>query len=388
MTTCNPTKIRDLIATHLGKEKLTEYDYAMDQCKLGQALKDDRVWAPLCPAYPNLKGITCEEIDEFLEGRRSGFLGTEKFRNYINDIFYIDASTKDILKFIEQNTDEEEFYKIVDDTDGMDRDAMFAHFIPRDKGGTEIKRESTEFTKDYLHHVKVYDHDEEYEAFKNIGDQIETDMPRVLHDPSTIFVTTPRGGHEMLSIFTYANEIDKAQIPSDIRFQHMTCGAPVSDEKYRDDPIRATKYLERIGYDEGEEIPTDVYGKTWLDNMSHHIKTIFIVDDIIASGHQIYETAESLGKMFPDAEINSVTMCKRNNIHPALPSEINNYYTDTKTTGIDKFKSIKGKRDLFYKEYITCLFPHACPDGESDKPMIELMGERCSPEKRISRRDL
>ena len=53
-----------------------------------------------------------------------------------------------------------------------------------------------------------------------------------------------------------------------------------------------------------------------------------------------------------------------------------------------KFKELR-ERGKLDNEYITCLFPHACPDGSSDKLMIELMGDsRCSPEKRISRRDL
>jgi len=45
--------------------------------------------------------------------------------------------------------------------------------------------------------------------------------------------------------------------------------------------------------------------------------------------------------------------------------------------------------DKCVSEIITCIFPHACPDGYSDKIISKLMGDkRCSPEKRIREEDM
>lgn len=330
MTECRSEKIRRLIIKHLGKEDLEKYDATVKACKLGNALKDERTWAPLCPEYPNLKGVTCEEIDKFLSATQTLKRGQIGTLETIND-------------------------KIL-------------------------------FNEDYLHNVKVYDRDEAYEAFKNIGDWIENDTPGILKDPSTIFVTTPRGGHEMLSIFTYANDISKEQIPSDIQWSHVAHEGhnAMHEHEYRKDPHKPpvnnnTKYF------------TEIYGIDWMEDVSEPIKNIFIVDDIIASGDQIHKTATTLEKMFPDANINSITLCKRSDdvVSPALPIEIKKYYTDSETIGIHEFKLAKNNDvPMEDNQYITCLFPHACPDGDSDKLMIELMGERCSPEKRIARKDL
>jgi hypoxanthine phosphoribosyltransferase len=331
MTQCDPPKIRSLIEKHLGKDKAKEYDTIVEQCKLGQALKDDRVWAPLCPEYPNLKGVTCEEIDKFLSATQTLKRGQIGNLETINN-------------------------KII-------------------------------FNKDYLHHVKVYDRDEAYEAFKNIGELIEEDSPGILQDPSTIFVTTPRGGHEMLSIFTYANDISKKQIPSDIQWSHIAHEgySTMHEHEYRKDPHKKA-------VDDDAKYFTEIYGKDWMGHHSDPVKTIFIVDDIIASGEQIHHTKIELDAMFPDATINSITLCKRSDdvVSPALPQEIKKYYTDAETIGIHEFKiANRNKLPLEANQYITCLFPHACPDGESDQLMIDLMGgERCPPEKRIARRDL
>jgi len=332
LTKCGSEKLREIIADLGDPDLLERYDKTVDSCKLGNALKDERTWAPLCPEYPNLKGVTCEEIDNFLE--------------------------KTKIKHV---------------VPGATDDNRVLHRSPEDK----------EFVEDYLHHVKVYDRDEAYQAFKKIGDQIEKDMPGVLHDTSTIFVTTPRGGHEMLSIFAYANDLRKSQIPSDITWEHNTRtlgNRPITEKAYRE---KTAKEIAPSDYD------TIMFGKTWLGDRSEEVKNIFIVDDIIASGQQIDRTVKELKDMFPDANINSVTLCKRSDdvlLDENLPEKC---YTDIVTSGIGKFKYYREHGYPLDEEYITCEFPHACPDGSSDKLMIELMGgERCPPEKRLSRRDL
>jgi hypothetical protein len=316
--------MRALIQKHLGEDQAKIYDETIKNCKLGRAIKENRTWAPLCPEYPNLKGVTCTEIDEFI--------------------------------------------------------------------GENIKfADNTQLIKDYLHHVKVYDRDEIYTAFKRIGKQIKSNYPKyrnILRDSSTIYVTTPRGGHEMLSIFAYANGIKKEQIPSDITWQLDL--KPEAREEYGIDAITEDWIREKeVSFEMVDTKDIHMFGKDWMGNRSEEVKTIFIVDDIIASGQQINRTAGELSEMFPDAEINSITLCKREDEDCDMLESITEcYYTDTETIGIEKFKELREQGEID-NEYITCLFPHACPDGRSDDIMIELMGgERCPPEKRIARRDL
>jgi len=414
------SNLRSIVANLGDPDILAEFDSDDEARKVGHDAINSRAWIPLCPSYPNLKGVSCDDIKKFTKNRLPEYFYSDEYQSKVNELSKryeeaYDAEPKDefggiadpLFTYTGKGGEiKHDFIDLVFDhlPEEMKEEVLigfqgysFKTLVDRinntykqqytyEKGYQPIQSRDT--TEDYFHHVRVYDRDETYEAFQKIGHQIERDTPGILHDKSTIFVTTPRGGYEMLSTFAYANKIDKNQIPSDIKFRHITPGAPISEDNYMEDPISAAKYLEKIGYEEGDEIPTDVYGITWLRDMSSHIKTIFIVDDIIASGAQISTMAYSLVEMFPDAKINSVTLCKRDNVQPALPIEIDKYYNDTSTTGIDKFNKMHRDGKPFGKEYITCLFPHACPDGSSDHMMTQLMGERCSPEKRIAERDL
>ena len=391
MTDCRSEKIRNLIITHLGKKDLEKYDATVKACKLGNALKDERTWAPLCPEYRNLKGVTCGEIEEFLNLETEGFFTTDKYKQIVDDA--LDPRWKpspkeqnenfiDIIKAVVSDKEFSNFLETISTCDTVQQmvDAIYVKTKYMDP-------EERKFEEDYLRHVKVYDRDEAYEAFKNIGDWIESDTPGILKDPSTIFVTTPRGGHEMLSIFAYANDIDKEQIPSDITWE-FNIEPDVRDE-YRTRTITEDSIRDKeVSFEMIDMGDADMFGRDWMEHTSNAVRNIFIVDDIIASGQQVQKTAATLEDMFPNANINSVTLCKRDETHPDIKIKVKNYYTDTKTTGIDRFIELRGKGKL-ENEYITCLFPHACPDGRSDRIMVELMGgNRCPPEKRIARKDL
>ena len=34
---------------------------------IGELAEEDRSWVPMCPEYPNLKGVTCEDIGDFVD---------------------------------------------------------------------------------------------------------------------------------------------------------------------------------------------------------------------------------------------------------------------------------------------------------------------------------
>jgi hypothetical protein len=393
---CGSEKLRSLVKEYFGEEELDHYDEMVDQCKLGQALKDDRVWAPLCPDYPNLKGVTCDEIDKFVDTKSYTFFTTAKYDQIKDDALAVPSDVYDparidrLVELLRAMTTPEDFAKHYDEN----KIYRSTHDIITDieKQVAADKPSDMTFTEDYFHHVKVYDRDEAYSAFKKVGAQIEEDMPGTLHDPSTIFVTTPRGGHEMLSMFAYANDIKKENVPSDITWEHI-----VREEEKYGTGIIEEKHIRKkhVGIAPEDVFHTKIFGKTWLGNKSDNVKQIFIVDDIIASAMQVKRTNDELREMFPDAEIYSVVLCKREDVNIAKDDPNPSYnpiekcYYDTETSGIDKFREARTKNELFNKEYITCSFQHACPDGTSDQLMNELMGDkRCSPEKRISKRDL
>lgn len=393
------SRLREIVSNIGDPDILASFDSTVEDAEIGRSAKESRSWVPLCKSYPNIKGVTCEEIDEFIEKSLPPFFYSQYYKDEVAEIKkehkkLLYSQSIDDTEYDEINDElKERYHDLITDNvcpDELNEDQIYIVMTGLERSDNVIKyidtidHTNSQFVDDYLHHIKVYDRDEAYTAFKRIGDQIEADDPGILHDRSTIFVTTPRGGYEMLSTFAYANDIkDKGQIPSDIIWSHLECDGydAVHEHEYRTNPHKTI-------LDEDATYFTEIYGKDWMDHVSEPVENIFIVDDIIASGDQVHRTVKDLRRMFPDASINSVTLCKRDNTSPALPSEVNKYYTDTPTIGINEFTSLREEGEID-NEYITCLFSHAAPDGTSDKLMIKLMGNtRYPPERRISREDL
>jgi len=118
----------------------------------------------------------------------------------------------------------------------------------------------------------------------------------VLSDPHTVFVTTPRGGFEFLSVFAYANDLKKSQLPTEI----LTTWE-----------MEVVNVME--GGKPGWEVPmNEIFGYTWLGDVSMPVKRVVIVDDIIESGDQQYRTRNALReRMGPDVEVLNVVACGR-----------------------------------------------------------------------------
>jgi len=115
----------------------------------------------------------------------------------------------------------------------------------------------------------------------------------LLHDKSTIFVTTPRGGYEFLSIFMYANDIDKAQVPA--FYTELT--------EFDSYPGAADIEGELEGW---------MVGTTWLNNRSHPIKTVVIIDDVVESGEQQSHAHKNLRTFFGNkVDVITITACGR-----------------------------------------------------------------------------
>jgi len=298
-----------------------------------EAAQDE--WIMLDPRFPNLKGVTPERIDNFLETAESG-----NMRNYFED---------------------------------------------------------------YLQHVMTYDRDDIFKMCVRLGDQIERKYPGKLHDSHSIFITTPRGGHEVLSIFAYANDLKKEQIPSHIRNinkseQKVINRAMKSDKPgfitawtygVSDIPETAKDIAEAFTHIQYDNLP--IIPDIWLETMSNYfrnkVETVFIIDDIIASGEQMIQAVNKIYKFFNGKiEIVPIVLIKRHDFIKIFSENIEKTIYDTETVGIrqwDEAQSLiedqrKGwgtpKPELVkaFDSLITVRFPWGAPDGESDKILTKL----------------
>lgn len=278
-------------------------DMCNDQ-KLSDIVEEKHVDIPMCDDFPNLRGLTCEDI-----------------------------------------------YKKIDEIKSM---------MPAGKKDRAL---------DYIKHIKVYNNEEEYNALKEIGKQMERALGPEMYSDSTVYITTPRGGHEILSKFAYANKITKTQIPSDIL---------MLEELKKYDPLRY-QLIKRYLQDQ------DIIGSDWLESYSDKIKKVVIVDDVLASGEEMNTAIKTVKKKIPDAKIYVVTLCDRGEEHRHSGYKINadKRFTDTPTVGWEDFFKMKTK-DNGYVDGIwtTCVFSHACPEGHSDLVSEILYGGRRCPLRR------
>lgn len=184
--------------------------------------------------------------------------------------------------------------------------------------------------------------DEEWRGYKRTSNYIY-DRKRIAKklgiedyftDNSTVFITTPRGGYEALSIFSYANDLKKDNIPSDIVF-----GRQNAIKWRKEDLERIKSKISEIesGMESGsipeedgihllesyskelrdiqksiKDLKNEIYGENWLGGMSSDIKRVVIVDDIVESGEQLLKTIRNIHDKFNrPVEIKSIAICGR-----------------------------------------------------------------------------
>jgi len=275
-------------------------------------------WVPLCKEYPNLYGITCEDIDEFIDA------------------------------YIEQHGD-----------------------------NISDKIEKRKYLIQYLKHVKCLDRIEVYRACRAIGKRLRSELKLSLDSPLNMYLTSPRGGYETLSIFAYANDLMKRNIPVDLRI--------VNDK---------------------------LYGKTIYDleldtSFDISVCNIIIVDDIIASGQQfcaairsfcafLLENSEPLFNELKNRiyyvtvacrdEPSYICMIESSHNKDKLDEVIldtwnNRTFSFYRTIGIHKFDEIYHTGKPRKLDIITMRFPWGSPDGESDEIIRALYkGRHIEPE--------
>jgi hypothetical protein len=226
---------------------------------------------------------------------------------------------------------------------------------------------------EYLKHCRVFDrddiHDESLELFDKIKDTLEADYNNFKYS-NTIFVTSPRGGHELLSIFGYANNIPKFCFPSltepEFEFDEET----LDNEKIEKGRLSFKTYLDNTNY---------------MNNSSFNV---VYIDDVTQSGEQLgllNETLNNLKRTYDLPEFNVVTATigsRDFDLNTASPQDNKPEYNYLGHVTNYKLMS-KNDYDYKYSEEILdeddvsgIAFPWSIPDSKNDKLLRELYGGR------------
>ena len=187
---------------------------------------------------------------------------------------------------------------------------------------------------------------------------------------NTVFITSPRGGLELLSIFAYANHLDKMHFPQLLEEKATPAGFTI---------LASSNALK--------------------PNQWNAVKRIVFLDDIIASGEQTRDAIGGLWTKYSstDVKLYSASMCKRTyprewddisspglreileknsvsvyktisaNGYGALHSELQAGDDDKPVAVADLTEALSEKN-----KFISCAFVWSLPDGESDMAMTDL----------------
>lgn len=249
----------------------------------------ERDWAHLSANYPNLIGFTDEDVERFID-------------NFISH------------------------------------------------SGLDEYREREEL-KEYISKIRCYNNDD----FRELSIQMKKEFDKKNRDEyddahnryseyTTVYVTSPRGGFDILSVYAYANRLDKNKFPVD--------------------------FYEDKGFMESTSLP---YGDTIND-----INDIVYIDDICMSGEQEDRAYKELNEMIDKLEI---TPKERPRLHyMAIVGNKEQIVIDEKT-GRRSVKPeyrktwdsvIFGEEHSFsynkttekYDDISAVMFPYGVPDGD------------------------
>ena len=386
---------------------------------IGELARRDGAWIPLCSDYPNLKGVTCERVEVVIKQ-----LATDKERDFL---FESDGITVVDTESVES--------KITGLTDARVQELGVPPGMALDKYKDDLlarlgETVSTDLTQEearrYLRNVKVYDRAEVYVAMERAAEERLPPSDR----SANLYVTTPRGGHELLSILSYAANLSKGNIPSDIvsrgekeaalyvhpadsghswlqhllqELSNVPLEVPITfsnlrystwnDQRKKKHPYEANVLatMEEFLDNHIKRMLEPAEVRTWLGDRPIPSGDIYLVDDIIASGEQTLKAYSKLRQSFPDKLIHGIFLCQRKAGHglpdvpvidtdgttiPVSQALYDDSFRDVDTTGLSGWKA-KGMPHLDLRnEAITCAFPWSIPDGTSDQMLVTLYGGR------------
>ena len=264
--------VKKWINSHPRKVKVRDYTYAIRMLEY-QRKEDD--WSHLSGEYSNILGLTDEEIEVFI-------------KNYQGD----KAEVRQYIKHIKVYNQE------------------------------DIRNVSKKAFKKFDSHMR-----ERY-----LSGEFSDNNP--YDKDTTIFITSPRGGFNILSDFGYANRLNKKNFPYDL-------------EKY---PFEGTL--------KAESLP---YGYSISD-----VNDIVFIDDIYMSGEQCYRAYDELEKKINELNISQEQkprlhyMAMVSNKH-AIQGKVK---WDSHTSGEEYNFRSNGKN---FEGVSAVVFPFSIPDGHRHK---------------------
>ncbi|KKN18240.1 hypothetical protein LCGC14_0957830 [marine sediment metagenome] len=213
-------------------------------------------------------------------------------------------------------------------------------FIKESKG--KHWSEDDKVVKEYLKHIKALDKDDIRELSKKAYKKFNANMTdrymtgefsdkNPYSKDSTIFITSPRGGFNILGDFGYANKLNKKNFPYD---------------------------LERLDYYNTVKAESLPYGYSIDD-----VNDIVFIDDIYMSGEQCHRAYSEL-----DKKINELNVPKEQRPRLHYMSMVGDKYkSQGKSKGWDSFtvgEEYNFRRDVTKFEGVSAVvFPFSIPDG-------------------------
>lgn len=417
-------------------------------------------WVVLDPRFPNIKGVTPEEIDEFVYHYAPQIINYNKHKNVLGKLHqYMGGQSGhgfwDGKKFFGA-------YNVIDYLEGLSEaekqsltyDKLYDHFIGSkafpnydayalcqqhnllnpeeyDEEGDLIKKaqgvnenglkeiktvfeklkekrggvskkidkftlpdmeldETPEYRAEYLNHCLAYDRAEIVADCKALEKKVLSKLSKIeghtlenLNDlENTIIVTTPRGGHELISIFAYANGIglqsSKYVFPSNVT---------TDIEKYS--IWHPDWYPEKETFFKKREFFGQALNKAHAT--TKNIQNIIYLDDISASSSQLGGVIRTLNDIFRNssAKINfiPVFLCARPDEAKSMVDfernkeeyddiqkkpvktiklELHDVIFQHEMIDLKKFNNNFDSNTLQDSQFVSVAFPWSIPDGTSD----------------------
>jgi hypothetical protein len=260
----------------------------------------------------------------------------------------------------------------------------------------------------------VYEHENKGKKWDKLTPDARADQRNHILAHTT-YLTIPRGGHEVMGQFAYANGItDKALFPSDIEYSPE----PTDDEvqaaatfithhsggKLESNDASQIKMLMQHFLAEHPKYAKGHVGTTWLDE-SHPIERVAFIDDTLQSGAETRDAVSAIREKFSDdVPLYTVHVARRpisetdgdapipeNQMAAGIlmsgPAKFAQRFNDLDRAMVvgDAARADEARRKL-NRDWVTVVFPHACSDTPADAgPQKLLRDNRCDPLRRIAR---
>jgi hypothetical protein len=229
----------------------------------------------------------------------------------------------------------------------------------------DSRNQDREWIREYIKHIKCYNRDDLKELSQKAHKDLEKNLEKKLiqlsaeeyntnpfTSSSTVYVTSPRGGLEILSDFAYANDLSKANIPYDFK---------EGEKVISYSPKKTSKVLS------AESLP-------YKFDSVEDVNDIVYVDDIYMSGEQSRKAAEELKEKIqefdtdPEEKVRIHYIALVGNTTNPIEKDAKKWDTftiaDKHTFKRTPYHSIEERpKKEWFDDVSAVVFPFSIPDG-------------------------